>query len=236
MKSAPFFLLGALASTVCAWSALVFVPYSSPEIGGLNSMTEQAEKDGSPQVGETRFPRMEHGQAAQGALVYASLGCASCHTQQVLQPDNGNDFERGFGKRGSVARDYILQDRVQLGETRVGPDLANHGLKVVSEDAKKQAENLARLHLYLYNPRAVNPHSTAPAYPFLYEVKAATDAVPADAFKLPAEAAPHGGPWVAVPTDKARQLVRYLQFLNQDYDLPEAKRLKEKPKAHGSAH
>ncbi len=233
MKSAPFFLLGALASTVCAWSALVFVPLSSSDIGGLNSMTEQAEKDGSPQVGETRFPRMENGQHAQGALLYGSLGCNACHTQQVLPATEGADFERGFGRRGSVARDYINQDRALLGQVRVGPDLANAGLKLTDADAKKQAELLARLHLYLYNPRAVNAHSTAPAYAFLYEVVAAGTAKAPDAFEIPEGFGPHGGPWAAVPTEKARQLVRYLQFLSQDYDLPEAKRVQEKPKAHG---
>ena len=41
----------------------------------------------------------------------------------------GFDVERGWGKRPSMARDYIYQKHVMLGNTRIGPDLSNFGMR-----------------------------------------------------------------------------------------------------------
>ncbi len=72
------------------------------------------------------FPSREPGLAIQGRAVYVSLGCVSCHTQQVRPAGQGSDIARGYGVRASVARDYVLQKPVLLGERRIGPDLANY--------------------------------------------------------------------------------------------------------------
>jgi cytochrome c oxidase cbb3-type subunit 2 len=61
--------------------------------------------------------------------VYLSLGCVSCHTQQVRPAGQGSDLARGLGVRPSVARDYVLQPQVLLGDRRIGPDLANYGAR-----------------------------------------------------------------------------------------------------------
>ena len=75
------------------------------------------------------FPSREPGLAIQGLAVYVSLGCVSCHTQQVRPAGQGSDIARGYGVRASVARDYVLQKPVLLGERRIGPDLANYGAR-----------------------------------------------------------------------------------------------------------
>ena len=83
------------------------------------------------------FPSREPGLAIQGRAVYVSLGCVSCHTQQVRPVGQGSDIARGYGVRASVARDYVLQKPVLLGERRIGPDLANFGAR---------AKDLASVH------------------------------------------------------------------------------------------
>jgi cytochrome c oxidase cbb3-type subunit 2 len=83
------------------------------------------------------FPSREPGLAIQGRAVYVSLGCVSCHTQQVRPVGQGSDIARGYGVRASVARDYVLQKPVLLGDRRIGPDLANYGAR---------AKDLASVH------------------------------------------------------------------------------------------
>ena len=83
------------------------------------------------------FPSREPGLASQGRAVYVSLGCVSCHTQQVRPVGQGSDIARGYGVRASVARDYVLQKPVLLGDRRIGPDLANYGAR---------AKDLASVH------------------------------------------------------------------------------------------
>ena len=83
------------------------------------------------------FPSREPGLAIQGRAVYVSLGCVSCHTQQVRPAGQGSDIARGYGVRASVARDYVQQKPVLLGERRIGPDLANFGAR---------AKDLASVH------------------------------------------------------------------------------------------
>jgi cytochrome c oxidase cbb3-type subunit 2 len=102
------------------------------------------------------FPPREPGLAIQGREVYLSLGCVACHTQQVRPASQGNDIAKGYGPRHSVARDYILQSSVLLGTHRIGPDLANYGVRAASEN---------EIHQHLLAPKA---GSAMPSYAFLY--------------------------------------------------------------------
>src|SRR5207248_9338549 len=101
------------------------------------------------------YPLRPSGIALRGQLVYADLGCAACHTQQVRRPDFGSDQARGWGERQSVARDYIFQIRPQLGASRFGPDLVNFGARNVPEN------DIYRLLL------EDSPHH--PSYRFLFD-------------------------------------------------------------------
>jgi cytochrome c oxidase cbb3-type subunit 2 len=143
--------------------------------------------------------------------VYDDLNCAACHTQQVRRPDFGSDKARGWGDHQSVARDYIYDARVQLGQSRLGPDLANVGARKTPYDA----EDLYKL---LYTGT-----STMPAYKFLFEQRSVSDRQGSNrALKLHGDlAAPEG--YEIVPTRRAQTLVAYLLSLNQSYEYPEAR-------------
>jgi cytochrome c oxidase cbb3-type subunit 2 len=141
---------------------------------------------------------------AAGRKVYISLGCLYCHSQQPRDPAFAPDGARGWG-RPSTPGDYAYDTPHLLGTMRTGPDLFNVGARLPS----------AEWHLvHLFNPRAVVPESIMPAYPFLFEVKAA--AGPKDVIvPLPAPFAPSAGVVVARPD--ARALVAYLLGLDHTY-------------------
>jgi len=56
-------------------------------------------------AGET-YPSPRPGSALIGMNIYRSLGCYYCHTRMVKPYEFGSDYERGWGNRRSVARDY----------------------------------------------------------------------------------------------------------------------------------
>ncbi|MDP3071562.1 MAG: cbb3-type cytochrome c oxidase subunit II [Opitutaceae bacterium] len=195
MKNGPFLFTGVFLAILISFSALVLGSHS--QLGGLTPYHDDTE-GGS-------FPQRTSGLAARGQLVYADLGCAACHTQQVRRPGYGSDKDRGWGERQSVARDYIHQARPQLGASRLGPDLTNLGARQKSEEA---------LLGLLYHGSA-----THPGYSFLFETRAIAGESSPRAVKVAGQAAGHE----TVPTERARALVAYLLSLNTSYDYPEAK-------------
>ena len=203
MKNGPLFLLGLVLALVIAWSGIVLGSHA--QLGALTPYFD----DGDGQA----YPLRPSGLAERGQLVYADLGCAACHTQQVRRPDIGSDRARGWGERQSVARDYIFQARPQLGVSRFGPDLTNLAAR------KPEAPKAEALFNLLYAGSA-----THPAYPFLFETVAVSGETPAHALKLTGALAPAAGRQV-VPTERGRTLVAYLQNLNTGYDYPESRPL-----------
>lgn len=195
MKNGPLFFLGILASLVASWGALVVG--STRQLGRLEQHFDTLES--------LPYPQAPAGVAAQGAQVYASLGCAECHTQQVRRPNYGYDKTRGWGERQSVARDYILQKNVRLGQVRRGPDLSNY-----ADRASKAGLDRAKVLEYLYKDHA-------PRYDFLFDVRDIQGAPLATA--LPAKL-PAGKQVVA--GSRAESLVSYLLSLKQEYVYPEA--------------
>lgn len=167
--------------------------------------------------GEQAWPQAISGLAQQGKEVYISQGCLYCHSQQVRRKGFGADFERGWGDRQSVPRDYILQKRVQLGTSRTGPDLMTIG----------QRQPSAEWHyLHLYNPQFTSPESVMPPFRYLFETRKIRNGQPsADALRIPEtfanEQPPEG--YEIVPTDRARALVAYLLSLKLQYELPESR-------------
>lgn len=196
MKNGFTFFLGLFLAVALAWAGIVMG--SHVQLGHLAPYFDENEGKA--------FPERMPGIAAQGQLVYQDLGCAACHTQQVRRPDFGSDKARGWGDRQSVARDYVSQAHVQLGESRVGPDLATFGARPLAVDA-------TRLTQYLYEQ-----HGGMPAYRFLFEERKITGERSADALKA---AAPAG--YEILPTHRAVALVAYLQSLNNVYEYPEAR-------------
>ena len=206
MKHGALLFCGVLTAFSASWWGLVAYPQRQ-----LSPLTTYL---GTNDAGNSyQYPNARSGEAVQGRQVYASLGCVACHTQQVRPSNGGNDIARGWGRRRTVARDYLNDSPVQLGESRLGPDLANYG-----ERLGTNAFPLARL----YNPRAVVTNSICQPLPFLFESRAIRSSGPAtDALVLKGSYAPEAGHEV-VPTLAAYQLASYLKSLQTSVELPEA--------------
>jgi len=144
--------------------------------------------------------------AAQKAL---EAGGARAQIQLVAL---GPDIARGWGNRRSVAADYLFDYPVQLGSQRIGPDLANIGLRPRTDDWHL---------LHFYDPRTVVEGSTMPPHRYLFEKRKVADVPSPDALKLPAQFALPSG-WEIVPKPEAMALVAYLNSLKADAPLFEA--------------
>ena len=205
MNNLAKFIVGIFATLGIAW--LAFVVGARSQYGDLSPTASVLEDDGSIAPDAELFPTSLSGVAQQGAKEYASLGCVTCHTQQVRRVETGFDVERGWGLRPSVPRDYVLQKHVLLGNSRIGPDLANLGLRDYSDEW---------LHQHLFEPQSLVPSSLCPPSPFLYtEVEEESDA-----FVTIKNEGDDSGRYIN-PTIRADRLVAYLQSLKQDYELPE---------------
>lgn len=124
----------------------------------------------------------------------------------------GPDIERAWGMRGSVAQDYLQDHPVMIGSQRLGPDLANAGVR---------APDLNWHLKHLYAPASIVPGSTMPAYRFLFEKRKAGRTPSPNALKLEGAFAPEAG-YEIIPTEKAIALAAYLQSLRSDAPLFEA--------------
>ena len=201
MNRGPWLFLGVFATLAASFWGLALAPHL--QIGRQGTVLLAA-------TGEL-YPPPRPGRAVAGQQVYRALGCADCHTRQVRARHFGTDFARGWGLRFSVAQDYLRDDPVMLGSLRVGPDLANLGLRQT---------NVVWHEVHLYNPRLTSPGSLMPRYPFLFRKqhlapgkKPAPDALPI----MPQDADEQ-----TVPTDDARNLVAYLLSLRAEAPLFEA--------------
>ena len=199
MNRGPFIFLGVFAILSLSWALALIKPI----------------KEGTPLeplgIGSDRKPSLMTGPAQQGRLVYEELGCISCHTQQV-RFSAGQDIERGWGERQTVAQDYIDQTPAFLGYSRMGPDLTNVGLR----------RGDVAWHLkHLYNPQIVSPGTNMPSYAFLFETRPIVGEGSNRALDLPEAFAPAAG-YEVVPTRKAEALAAYMASLKVEYDLKEA--------------
>src|SRR5262249_9587414 len=149
------------------------------------------------------------GVAVQGEDVYRANGCFYCHSQQVRPHGFGADQQRGWDGRQShvqsVAQDYLFAQPIMLGSQRIGPDLANIGLR--KPDAAWQFQ-------HLYDPQAVSPGSTMPPYRFLFEKRKLNQGEKPSADALHVANVPAG--YEIVPTAEAKALVTYLQSLHSE--------------------
>ncbi|MGK0238821.1 MAG: cytochrome c oxidase cbb3-type subunit 2 [Candidatus Pelagisphaera sp.] len=201
MNRGPFIFLGVFIILSLTWALVINKPIQ--ETGHLSPVFD-VEQGG-------RLPSSAKGGAAQGKLVYQEFGCVACHTQQI-RVSSGFDLQRGWGDRQSVARDYIDQTPVLIGNTRLGPDLSNVG--------KRRSDTEWHL-LHFYNPQITSKGSNMPGMPFLFETREIVGELTNRALKLPAEYAVGDG-YEVVPSRKAEALVAYMKSLKVTYDLKEA--------------
>jgi len=199
MNIAPFIFIWLLATFSMSWFGYVYRP---------NAELSRQEPFKDP-ITAAVYPVGRSGEAMQGAEVYRAQGCAACHTQQVRPADEGNDLGRGFGIRRTVATDYMLDCPPQLGAIRLGPDLANFGLR-------KNTNDVAWIYLHLLKPKALVERSNMPPYPYLFEKVLANSGHPG-AISIPSETK-----YEFVPRDEAKQLAAYLVSLKNEGSVFEA--------------
>jgi cbb3-type cytochrome oxidase cytochrome c subunit len=121
----------------------------------------------------------------------------------------GPDISRGWGIRRTVAEDFLFDYPVMLGSQRVGPDLANVGVRLGDP-------NWHLLHLYA--PRSQVKDSVMPPYRFLFEKRRIEHARSPDALVLPPELTPEPG-YEILPKPEAGALVAYLLSLRANEPL-----------------
>ena len=153
--------------------------------------------------------------------ILKAIGAAGAKAQ-VLVSALGPDISRGWGRRRTVAQDYLYDSPVQPGSRRAGPDLANVGLRL--PDVNWQLR-------HLYAPAALVPGSTMPPYRFLFAERKlkpgqppSPNAIPLIAAGMFLDISKDTGPAdrEIVPTDEARSLAAYLVSLRADAPLFES--------------
>jgi len=206
MNPAPLLFLATFFAMALSWLGFVLAP--------------QLQIGGQPQV-ELKttggwYPSMRPGLARQGEQVYRANGCFYCHSQQVRPAGFGADVQRGWGGRSgkvqSVDQDYLYDRPAMLGNQRVGPDLANFGLRQTNEVMVLE---------HLYNPRLTMPGSVMPPFRFLFVKRKLDFGEQAADDALPADVGVEKG-YEVVPTDDAKALAEYLLSLHSDVVLYEA--------------
>jgi cbb3-type cytochrome oxidase cytochrome c subunit len=124
----------------------------------------------------------------------------------------GADIARGWGKRRTVAEDFLFDRPVMPGSQRVGPDLANVGARLPDPN----------WHLrHLYAPRMLVKGSTMPPYRYLFEERKIGRAPSPDALQLTEDYAPPSG-YEVVPKPEALALTAYLLSLKANAPLSSA--------------
>lgn len=209
MNRIAVIILGILAVVFASLLGLVIVPnWQFEEMQPVEIISA----DGSKSI----YPvALSSWREAPGREVYRGLGCLYCHSQQVRPEGFGADIDRGWGRRRSVPRDYVLQSPPYLGTMRTGPDLANIG-------ARQPTEEWHLLHLF--DPQITSPGSTMPSFKFLfekYEGSKPTASLGIPVLELPIAYA--GQPTWIVPKKEAMDLVAFLLTLHQKHDLEDVR-------------
>ena len=220
MSRSTTLFAGLFGSFAVSCFALILIPQS--QIGGLQP--QFTEEDGRfSDIYPVRNPSIEKGRA-----VYASEGCIYCHSQQIRDPQEGTDLERGWGARRTVARDYIFETYPFLGSQRLGPDLSSVGSPDWRNEPKDDTESRPKVrdaawhYLHLYSPRTLDSSSNQPPYRYLFEERKISGQGSADALKLTGEDAPTEPYVEIVPSADAKALVTYLLSLDRSHPLKEA--------------
>ena len=157
-------------------------------------------------------PAQSHSSAAQLAnaanAAVKTLNATSAKAQLWIVPV-GPDLARGWGKRRTVAEDFLFDSPVMPGSQRVGPDLADVGTRLPD----------ANWHLlHLYAPQLQVKGSIMPPYRFLFEQRKIEAPPVARRVGSPGDLAPPAG-YEVVPTPAAKALAAYLISLHADAPL-----------------
>ena len=129
---------------------------------------------------------------------------------QAVLATLGPDIQRGWGRRVTVSQDFLYDYPVQLGTLRIGPDLANYGLRAAPAALALQ---------HLYSPQSTMPKSMMPPYRYLFNKRKLAEGEKPAANALPASVDPG---FEITPRPEAEALVAYLNSLNASAPLVEA--------------
>jgi cytochrome c oxidase cbb3-type subunit 2 len=177
----------------------------TPLLPGSSTATSASIVDGLPKA----FFRSTTREAANTAV--KTLNSTSAKAQLWVVPV-GPDLTRGWGRRRTVAEDYLFDTPVMPGSQRVGPDLANVGARLPD----------ANWHLlHLYAPRMEAKASAMPPYRFLFEKRKIGRRPSPEALSLSGDLAPETG-YEIVPRPAAKALAAYLISLHADAPLFDA--------------
>jgi cbb3-type cytochrome oxidase cytochrome c subunit len=137
-----------------------------------------------------------------------TLTTAGAKSELWIRP-TGPDIDRGWGRRRTIAEDFLFDSPVMPGSQRIGPDLANIALR----------EPDPNWHLrHLYAPASEVKGSPMPPYRFLFERRRIERVPSPDALNLPPDLAPPAG-YEIVPRLEAKALAAYLASLRADAPL-----------------
>jgi len=148
-------------------------------------------------------------QEADAALKLLSTAGAKAALSIVPQ---GPDLARGWGRRRTVAEDFLYDNPVLLGAQRIGPDLANAG-------SRRPDLNWELCHLYA--PSSEVKGSAMPACRFLFEKRPTEPGLAPEALVFPGGMDPAPG-YQILPRPEAMALAAYLLSLRADAPLFEA--------------
>lgn len=140
---------------------------------------------------------------------FASLTSAGAKAEMWIIPV-GPDIARGWGKRRNVAEDFLYDYPVMPGSQRIGPDLANIGVRL--PDSNWQL-------VHLYAPKLEVKDSPMPPYRYLFEKRRIQRTASPDALKHPELSVDPG--FEIVPKPEAKALVAYLGSLRAGEPLYE---------------
>ncbi len=203
MKHGPFIVVGLLLASASSWCGMVLAPL-------VQWLDLQPQKDDAT---ATYYPSRRSGLAEQGSEVYRAMGCFHCHTQVIRARGFGRDLENGLGTRRSVAIDFLYDHTVMPGETRLGPDLTNFGVRSRKAGDTNGVLSRQSILVKLFNPRSVNSASIMPSYPELFEVRKIGKMPSPEALALSPGSGVESGLEV-VPKPEALALAAYLSSLD----------------------
>jgi cytochrome c oxidase cbb3-type subunit 2 len=150
------FLIGMLASFGLAWMFMIAIPVA--KMGALPPVKMNAEEDA------VYYQRNTSGRILNGAEIYASNGCYTCHSQLIRPTYLGHQIwrdniagvvnEDGDTRRETSVNDYAGEKYAQIGLMRMGPDLSNFGYRAETYAAKLGITAEQWIVTHLYNPRS----------------------------------------------------------------------------------
>lgn len=175
------------------------------EVRGLNPKLSDAEA--SALISQLPKAVLKTDSKEQADAAAKKLNSHGAKAQVLIDP-TGADIARGWGRRRSVAEDYLYDNPVLPGSSRVGPDLANIGVRQPD----------VNWHLrHLYAPKHDVAGSPMPPYRYLFQTRKVVGKPSPEALVFNEGIVAAG--YEVVPTAEARALAAYLVSLRSDAPL-----------------